>query len=140
MIRFGRQIAVLHRKTQVFWTEWLNRQQITAAEYPIMIYLLDQDKQETASQDEVAQHLMVDKSAVARAVQSLLDKGFITREKDATDRRINRIILTEKGKNTKESIYTGIDVLNNRLLDGFTVEEKNALVGFLDRMTENMKK
>lgn len=47
---------------------------------------------------ELAQVLKLDKSAVSRAVEELVQKGFVIREQSKTDRRSVVLTLTEEGE------------------------------------------
>jgi DNA-binding MarR family transcriptional regulator len=51
-----------------------------------------------ASQQELADMMEIEKAPAGRILDRLQDKGWIERRADATDRRINRIYLTERGE------------------------------------------
>jgi MarR family transcriptional regulator, transcriptional regulator for hemolysin len=46
-------------------------------------------------QGEVADYLGLDRSSVVRLIDALADQGLVTRQGDANDRRIKRIVLTK---------------------------------------------
>ena len=102
----GRLVSILYRKNQVYLNEALKELGLTASELPIIIYVL---KHEGVSQEEMAQFLSIDKAAIARAVDTLLEKGLVQKEKDELDRRANKITVTEVGKKKEFA-------LNQRLL------------------------
>ena len=102
----GRLVSILYRKNQVYLNEALKELGLTASELPIIIYVL---KHEGVSQEEMAQFLSIDKAAIARAVDTLLEKGLVQKEKDELDRRANKITVTEVGKKIEFA-------LNQRLL------------------------
>lgn len=102
----GRLVSILYRKNQVYLNEALKELGLTASELPIIIYVL---KHEGVSQEEMAQFLSIDKAAIARAVDTLLEKGLVQKEKDELDRRANKITVTEVGKKIEFE-------LNQRLL------------------------
>ncbi len=102
----GRLVSILYRKNQVYLNEALKELGLTASELPIIIYVL---KHEGVSQEEMAQFLSIDKAAIARAVDTLLEKGLVQKEKDEQDRRANKITVTEVGKKIEFA-------LNQRLL------------------------
>ena len=80
----GRLLSILYRKAQVYWTQSLKEYHITSAEYPILLRLY---AREGVTQEEIVAELEMDKSAIARALQSLIDKGFVEKQKDEQDRR-----------------------------------------------------
>lgn len=102
----GRLVSILYRKNQVYLNEALKELGLTASELPIIIYVL---KHEGVSQEEMAQFLSIDKAAIARAVDTLLEKGLVQKKKDELDRRANKITVTEVGKKIEFA-------LNQRLL------------------------
>ena len=50
----------------------------------------------------IAQDLLINVSTLSIAINKLEKKGFVTRIRDDADRRIVRIVLTEKGKHALE--------------------------------------
>ncbi len=130
----GRLIAVLYRKSQIYWTQALKEYGITSAEYPVLIEL---HKQDGRTQEDVAAALDIDKSFITRTIQSLLEKEFIEKKKDENDKRCNRIYLTKKGYHTKEPIERAI-VGWNKCLVGELPEDE--VIGVLSQMIENIQK
>ena len=54
------------------------------------------------SQTELSERLSVDKAAIARTITRLEKKGYICRQEDEKDRRINRLYPLEKASQVKE--------------------------------------
>ncbi len=52
----------------------------------------------TATQDELSNKLFVDRSNAGRALKNLEQAGYIIRTKDETDKRTNRVQITDQGK------------------------------------------
>ncbi len=52
---------------------------------------------EACSQDDVVQSLRIDKTTAAKAMLTLEEKGYITRETDPKDRRKKALRITEHG-------------------------------------------
>ena len=50
---------------------------------------------------KASEELCISQPAVTQAVKKLEELGFVTRFKDSTDKRINRIYLTSKAFNIK---------------------------------------
>ena len=82
--RIGKLTAVIHRKSQSFYTKELKIYNITSSEYPVIFKLSCGDG---ITQDEIVNDLGIDKGAVARIIKSLIDKGFIEKNKDEVDKR-----------------------------------------------------
>lgn len=102
----------------------------------ILTYLLDKEE---GTQNEIASYYDVDPASVSRMVETLRKNGFITREADEECRRANRIRLTEKGKKAAEEWRVRYRTLEEKLLDGFTADEKKTLEALLTRVLENAK-
>ena len=93
--RIGKLTAVIHRKSQSFYTKELKTYNITSSEYPVIFKLSCGDG---ITQDEIVNDLGIDKGAVTRIIKSLIDKGLIEKNRDKVDKRCNRVFLTKKGK------------------------------------------
>ncbi len=113
----GRLVAILHRRNIAYLNTALKPFGITSAEVGVlrMLYL-----QEDRSQEELSLTLTIDKAAIARAVKSLEQKGYVRRISDERDRRCNRLFLTAKAKRLQDKIEPVIDQWN---------EQSKALVG-----------
>ena len=85
--------SLICRKFTKFLNGELKNAGITPAELSYLDYLLCQDG---LTQDELAKASCVDKAAVTRVIQSLEKKGVVERKADETDKRANRIYLTDK--------------------------------------------
>lgn len=132
----GRLIAMLYRKSNVFWTMELKESGLSAAEYPIMLCLYRSDG---ITQEDISQEVQVDKSAVTRALQSLADKGLVERRRDRRDRRCNRIFLTDKARQYQEQVENLREHWNEILLNGMNGEEKQIFIRLLNRAAEKAK-
>ncbi len=89
------------------------------------------------SQEELAQRLLMDKSAVARSLSRLEGLGFLRREIDGQDARRNRILLTPKARRLWPEVLAGLESWNTILTRGFTAAEERAATELLDRMVSN---
>jgi len=94
-LQVARCFSVLDGRSRSYVLEACRPLQLTYSEYVLLLRLFDC---EGASQEDLSRTLQTDKSAVARTLKLLEQKGFICREKDAEDRRIKRIRLTEYGR------------------------------------------
>lgn len=85
--------SLICRKFTKFLNSELKNAGITPAELGYLNYLLEQNGM---TQDELAKASCVDKAAVTRVIQTLEKKGVVERRADETDKRANRIYLTDK--------------------------------------------
>ena len=132
----GRLISILYRKGLIYKNIHLKEIDITASEQPFMSALFWQDG---VSQDLLSRYLYIDKASTARVIQSLIKKGLVTKEKDKDDKRINRIFLTEKGRNCREDIFSVLDDWGDILTSDMPPEEKDIAYDYLERMVKNVE-
>ncbi len=134
---FGRLMSILHRQKQVYINYSLKEFNITSAEYSFLLYLYRKD---SATQDELSSYLYIDKSATARAVKSLEQKGYVTKSKDDRDKRFNRIILTDKAKKHEDEIRQRILRWGEFLTEGLDEETIDIILTVLENMVDKVER
>lgn len=87
---------------------------------------------------EVAKRLGLATPTVTRATARMEGAGLLRREPHRTDRRLVRLVLTDKGRALEEVIGMELDRINQWALDGFSTTERTALVRALGRIQENL--
>ncbi|MDD2573340.1 MAG: MarR family winged helix-turn-helix transcriptional regulator [Bacillota bacterium] len=133
---FGRLMSILHRQSQVYINCSLKEFGITSAEYSFLLYLY---KKNGATQDDMSCYLYIDKAATARAVQSLEQKGYVTKCKDQADKRFNRIFLTDKARAHKEEIWRRIRCWSDFLTEGIDEATAGVVIDTLEKMVERVE-
>ncbi len=98
-LNVARCFGILHRRSQIFLVEACQKLQLTYSEYVLLMRIFSH---EGSSQEDLSGVLFVDKAVVTRTMKLLEEKNFVYREKDAEDRRIKRIYLTEYGRTQQE--------------------------------------
>lgn len=92
------------------------------------------------SQQQMADMMQKDKNSITKLADALEAKGFITRERDSSDRRSNKLIPTEKAQALKdEAKEKGISILDT-VLEGISVKEQKDLVATLKKLSESIDK
>lgn len=134
--RIGRLLSILYRKGQMFLGMELKEAGVTSGEYPILILL---NKKNGVTQEELAAHFYMDKSAVTRIIQALIQKEFVTKSKDENDQRCNRICLTEKGHEVQNQIEKALEKWNAVLMKNMEIENQEEIYQQLMDMVENVK-
>src|SRR5262245_16096073 len=79
------------------------------------------------SQNDLAQRLRLEKSSVSRLVAELERKGFLERERDPDNRRLNRLRLTDKGHTAHRDMAAAFHVRHGKWLAAMTHAEREAL-------------
>ncbi len=87
-------------------------------------FILHQLKtEEKVIQQDLANHLMKDKSFILRLINTLMDNGYVTRLSDKDDKRKKNLSLTHQGSELLKQIYAIGEKISNELLAGINPEE-----------------
>lgn len=133
----GRLISILHRQSQIYINCVLKEFNITSAEYAFLLSLY---KKDGITQDELSTYLYIDKSATARAIKSLEEKGYIIRNKDSVDKRCNRVYLSEKAKSYQNEIKSRVFSWSEFLTEDMDEETIDMTFTILEGMVEKVER
>ncbi len=86
------------------------------------------------SQSELAEMMEIEKAPAGRIVDRLQEKGWIERRAEPSDRRINRIYLTEQGARIHAAIAPLADATVRDALAGLTPAEQARLVALMSKV------
>jgi len=86
---------------------------------------------------ELARLIGRDKSTVTSLAGKLADLGYINRKRDAVDRRVTKIRLTQKGKLLETDFGDISRSLLSKAYGGFSNRETEAIVELLTRVNNN---
>lgn len=92
----------------------------------------------TVSQKEIELAFGVRRSTVTSAMQNLEKKGYIERQPNPEDSRSKLVTLTPAGLEKNKKLRSFLDVLEGRLMKGFTEEESEALRALLLKALDNI--
>jgi len=101
----------------------------------ILEYLL---KHGDCSQKELAEALSVSPASIATSLKRMSKAGFIDRAPDEADRRINRLKITEKGKEALLAGRKECDKVDKIMFSGFNEDEIDAFSDMLSRISDNL--
>ena len=90
-------------------------------------------------QRELASYCEIDPAAVSRMLESLEKGGFVTRRADDQDKRRDLIALTPDGERAYEAWGERCRAMEERMLAGFTPEERARFADDLGRAYRNLK-
>ncbi len=130
----GRWLGMLHRYARKRFTEQMAVHGLADAQFPILMSLLQEDG---VSQEDLAQHHLLDKATVARSVARLEELGYVTRQADEHDRRVKRVLATELAREIEPELQHMREEWSETLTEGFTEGERKTLDRLLERMAEN---
>lgn len=108
---------------------------LTSAEGNIILHLLTQG--EEIRQEDIVTQLEISKPAVSRALDSLQKKGFVRREKDSHDKRVSRVLLTQRARDKGAKIEQIYDKVFATATQGVREEDIEEAVRFFALISQN---
>ncbi|GGF50827.1 hypothetical protein GCM10011332_00070 [Terasakiella brassicae] len=108
---------------------------LTVSEWRAMAVL--GNSKDPLSAGEIVTRSSIDKVKVSRAIAGLTKAGYLERRVDEGDRRKVALQLTRSGHYVFEELVEKVQELENKLLDGFSPEEKELLISFMARVRSN---
>lgn len=98
------------------------------------------DRNPGATQSDLAQHSGRDKAQLARLIKGLRERGLLTAEADAEDRRQVRLRLSEEGAAMQQELRKASQHLSVNAVDGLSEAEQQQLHGLLLRVKANLER
>lgn len=103
----------------------------------LVLIILNDNK--SVSQIEIAKLIFKDNASITRIIELMVNKDYLTREKNELDKRKTKLEITDKGKKTIELLTPVIHLNRQKALDGLSLEEINMLDQILDKIITNCK-
>ena len=134
--RFGPKIRHLHCCTDQRMTDALAEMELTASQGHAMAFINHQKQPPLTKDFEEVSHLS---HACAVGILSRLEKkGFIEFRTDPEDKRCRRIYVLPRGAASHRHMHETMEGIEERMVRGFSEEEKALFREFLDRAIANM--
>ena len=129
-------VAGIHIKTRKFTEKQIKKLNMT---YPQLGALMALVRKDDITQRELAELLETDATTVMVLCDSLEKRGWLIRSRDKTDRRVNRLILTDSGRDiyaqAMKLIQTGYEYVFNKTQS----DELNRVLPFLEEVYQHIK-
>ena len=136
----SQQINHAHRSAV---SEELSRRGLSEIGHPMLMSVMKgycAPQSDCLAQRELAAMLHISPAAVANSLKSLERGGYVRREPGQKDARRNRVMLTDKGRAAVEGCQAAFQAVSERMLAGFTREERDQLLALRRRMLENLRR
>lgn len=130
----GRTLRLHHRICE----KRLSALPIHRAQHMLLMRLAREES--TPSQKELAACMEISTAAIAVALKKLEADGYIVRQPDKSDSRVNTISITEKGRKTVEDSRLVFDRIDEAMYEGIGREELDAFTATLKKLEENLKR
>ena len=98
------------------------------------------DKGNEVYQRDLEARFGITRSTASKVVSLMVQKGFILQQGVPEDRRLRRLVLTEKAAQVTRLMEEDHTNFENTLRQGFTEAELQTLFSLLDRLQGNLKK
>lgn len=128
-----RKINILSRSEGVYRTDRLDTPELKGWHHS---YILAICNNPGLTQDELAKHISVNKSNVARNLTYLEENGYVKREICKTDRRIINVFPTEKMLNIFPKVREITKEWNAYLAEGLSPKEFELFTTVLEKLTQ----
>ena len=124
-------ISGIYIKSRRLAEESLKPLNITWPQFGALFHLSLQDR---VTQRELAESLESDTTTVMVICDSLEKKRWLNRVKDSSDRRVNRLVLTEEGRSVFEKAYPLIIAGYNLFVDAISEERIAGILPILEEL------
>lgn len=133
----GKYNSILYRLSQAFISAELKDDAIGSGQYPFLLVLYQHDG---INQEELSNHLSIDKGTTARAVSKLEAAGYVQRKNDPEDRRLNRVYLTQQGRDIRPKLYETLGKWSEMMLKDLRQDEQEFLLNTLHKVVNSIQK
>ncbi|MEU0843165.1 MarR family transcriptional regulator [Streptomyces sp. NPDC005962] len=111
--------------------DYLRSEGLESWEFDVLATLRRAGAPYTLSSKELASASMIGAAAMTNRVARLLDRGLLTRETDAQNRRKVKIALTAEGMDLVDRVVEGHIANERTLMEGMTPEQRDHLAHLL---------
>lgn len=104
-----------------------------------ILQFLYANREKDIYQKDIEKYFLVGRSTVANSIKLMEKKGLVRREFVECDARLKKVLLTEKGICTHETIEAMIVELNSGLLEGIEEKETGVFLKLIRKIRENIE-
>ncbi|RJG00631.1 MarR family winged helix-turn-helix transcriptional regulator [Noviherbaspirillum sedimenti] len=133
--RLGFLMHDVSRLRRTVFDEFMKPLGVTRSQWWVLAYL---SRHDGMIQSDLADMLELGKAALGGLIDRLESSDFIQRRADATDRRVKRIYLTEKGVQIIKQMRNSNQDMSERILNGLNEAERQNLFELLALVKKNL--
>jgi len=130
-------ISGIYQKSRRLSEESLKAFRLTFPQFGVLLRLSFRDN---VTQKELSDIMDTDTTTIMVICDSLQKKGFLERMKDPSDRRVNRLILTEKGRNVVSKAYPLMMKRYEFFVNSISQKELETITPILEKLYAAIKK
>ena len=114
-------------------------ERITGTNRWVIGYLVEQKRAGKAvCQRDLEEAFGVTRSTVSKVLDLMVQKGLLERRSVARDARLKEIVLLPKALELSERMHAYAEGVEREITAGFTREEVETLLDYIDRMKKNL--
>lgn len=114
----------------------LNSDKMTLPQWEVVLLLLERSP---VRQQDIVDHLGVDRAAVVRLVDYLENDGWVKRKPNPDDQRSHLIALSDQGREKCARVKTVLKKAARSFTEGLSQNEAKAVTQYLNRIVANIK-
>ncbi|MFA0815118.1 MAG: MarR family winged helix-turn-helix transcriptional regulator [Anaerofustis sp.] len=133
----SKYISVSYRRTHMFINENLKPYGITSGQY---MFILGICENPGCTQEELSQHLLIDKSTCAKVIGGLESSGYVRKQCNETDRREYHLFPTEKALEINPKIIAAHEQWHRLMTENLTEIECDIFGRLMEKVMENAVK
>lgn len=115
------------------------KEEVTGTNMRIIRFLKANENRDIYQKD-VEKEFGITRSTASRVLVLMEEKNLVQRLNVEHDARLKKIILTEKSAKMGDAMRVICAKMDEKMLEGFSEEEKKQLYSFIDRMVENVNR
>ena len=127
-----RRINIISRAQGVYRADMLRESGLSACHHSYVLAICNHPG---LSQEELARHICINKSNVARALMHLEAHGFVERRQSERDRRLFCVYPTARMLAVLPAVQAITEDWNDHLTEGLSEQEITAFYATLEKMT-----
>ena len=119
-------------------TQLMNK--LTGTNTWLLAYVAEQtDKGKDVFQKDIEETFCITRSCVSKVISLMEQKGFIRREAVESDARLKKLVLTEEAAKYAKRMKEDADMMERKLIEGFSEQEVELLCQYLERISQNIE-
>ena len=123
--------AVKHRRVAL---NYLDQTGVYQSQHRLLMEIA---KNPDISQNQIASLMDISPATVAGSLKKV-ERGGSTKRENENDNRFNKTSITRKGNEVVEQSRSIFEMLDRRIFEGFTPDEKETLMVLLNKLLENL--
>lgn len=128
-------IRAIHKCYEACMHEVCQSYGLTQFEVDVLAFLHNNPEYNTAN--HIVEYRLLPKANVSKAIDALLQRGYLTAERDPADRRRVLLALTPASRQATDAILQAQRYFYQQLMVDFSPEEQNLYQTMLTRITQN---